>query len=164
MFMKKTISIFLTILFFAWNNSAHAQKKIVILGSSTAAGNGATSTDSSWAGRLQLQYRKNTSDADTSIINLAVGGYVTYRIMPDNFVTPPDRPAVDVNTNVTKALSYNPEIIIINMPSNDITSGYSEQEIMNNFRLLNQLITNQGVRAFITTSQPRNDIDLLHRT
>ncbi len=163
--MKKAISLFL-VLSIALYNYGYAQKKIVILGSSTASGNGATSYDSSWAGRLQTYFRKNTSvsDPDTSIINLAVGGYVTYKIMPDNFIVPPNRPAPDVNANVTKALSYNPDIIIISMPSNDISSGYTENEVMNNFRSLSQLITSKGVRAYITSSQPRNDLDLLHRT
>jgi len=161
--MKKILSFLLFVFCIVLTSQLQAQKKIVVLGSSTAAGGGATSMDSAWVGRLQAQFRKNTSDADTTIINLAVGGYVTYRIMPDNFVTPPNRPAVDVNVNVTKALTYNPDIIIISMPSNDIASGYSENEVMNNFRLLNQVITSQGVRAIFTTTQPRNDIDLLHR-
>src|SRR5687767_836061 len=143
--MLKSIFLFILIsagLCFA----SYAQKKIVILGSSTAAGGGASNFDSSWARRLQAEYRKNINpaDPDTVIINHAVGGYVSYRIMPDNFIPPPNRPLPDINNNVTKALSYNPDIIIISLPSNDIASGYPEVEIMNNFRYLNQVIASRG--------------------
>ena len=54
------------------------------------------------------------------------------------------------------ALSLNPDVIIINLPSNDMAIGMSKAEIMNNFRTLNQIITSAGVNAFITTTQPRD--------
>lgn len=34
--------------------------------------------------------------------------------------------------------------------------GFTKGEIMNNFRSLSQIITNAGINAFITTTQPRN--------
>jgi len=139
--------------------------RIVVLGSSTAAGTGASVYDSSWVGRLQQAFRKNTDpgDADTIVTNLALGGYTTYHIMPDGYVPPPGRPSPDLDRNVTEALSYNPEVIIINMPSNDIASGFNETEFMNNLRFLFQHIQSFGVRAFITTTQPRNDLGDYHR-
>jgi len=45
------------------------------------------------------------------------------------------------------------------MPSNDIASGYSPLEYMNNLRSLFRQIQDAGVKAFITTPQPRNDLD-----
>jgi lysophospholipase L1-like esterase len=158
--MNKNLSLLiLAILSFTF---ANAQKKIVVLGSSTAAGAGA-SQDSAWTARLQAHYRKNTSDGvDTTIENLAVFGFVTYQVMPNNFVTPvvPDRTPwpVNVEKNVTKALSFQPDIIIINLPSNDvfIAPDYNMKETMDNFRALNQQVTAAGVRCYITTTQPRN--------
>ncbi len=136
-----------------------AQKSIVVLGSSTAYGTGATTYDSAWVGRLQLEFRKNTADGvDTTITNLAMGAYVTYQVMPTGFVPPANRPATDEARNVTKALSLSPDIVIINLPSNDIAYGYSKAEVMNNFRTLFQTVTTApgNIKCFITTTQPRN--------
>jgi len=149
------VLLFVTLSFSSF--SSFSQTRIVVLGSSTAAGEGASVTDSSWVGRLQLYYRKNTTagNPDTIVTNLAIGGFNSYRVMPDNYVPPPNRPAPVPSNNVTKALSYNPEVIIINLPSNDISDGFSAQEFMNNLRFLFQHINSAGPRVFITTTQPR---------
>lgn len=159
--MKNTIRGLLFVLFAILSFQTIAQTRIVVLGSSTAEGTGAWPPDSAWVNRLQFYYRKNTSagNPDTIVTNLAKGGYTTYRIMPDGYVPPPDRLAPDTDRNVTEALSYNPDVIIINMPSNDIASGYSDVEFMNNLRFLFGHIQSAGVKAFITTTQPRNDLD-----
>src|SRR6476469_6554639 len=88
-------------------NHTYGQTRLVVLGSSTAAGTGASVPDSAWVNRLQAEYAKNRNDnQDTTIINLAVGGYVTYKVMPNDYVTPAGKPAADTARNVTKALSY----------------------------------------------------------
>src|SRR5262249_41045050 len=56
-----------------------SKKKIGILGSSTSAGSGATTYDSSYAGRL-LTYYKNAGLTD-SVVNLAYSGYNIYQAM-----------------------------------------------------------------------------------
>src|SRR5690349_18464412 len=100
--MKRFYLLLFTVSLFSF--SIHAQKKIVVLGSSTAFGTGASSVDSSWVGRLQKAHRLNTSDnLDTIVTNLAVGGYNTYHIMPTGFVPPANRPAPDPLHNVTQA-------------------------------------------------------------
>lgn len=141
---------------------AHSQAKIVVLGSSTAVGYGALpyvphDNDSGWVNRLRLSFNKNSTDgADTTVVNLALGGYTTYHVMPTSFIPPAGRPNPDPDRNVTKAISLNPDVIIINLPSNDMALGFTKGEIMNNFRSLSQIITNAGINAFITTTQPRN--------
>jgi lysophospholipase L1-like esterase len=163
--MKNTIRGFVFVLFAVLSFQTFAQTRIVVLGSSTAAGSGAWPLDSSWVARLQFHFRQNTSagNPDTVVTNLALGGTTTYHIMQDGFTPPPNRPAPDLNRNVTEALGYNPEVIIINMPSNDIASGYDPVEFMNNLRSLFQQIQSAGVRAFITTTQPRNDLSDVQR-
>ena len=159
--MKNTIRGLLLAIFAVLSFQAVAQTRIVVLGSSTAEGTGAWPIDSSWVARLQSHFSKNTSagNPDTIVTNLAKGGYTTYHIMPDGYVPPPNRPAPDLDRNVTEALSLNPEVIIINMPSNDIVNGYTDVEFMNNLRFLFSHIQSAGVRAFITTTQPRNNLD-----
>jgi lysophospholipase L1-like esterase len=141
---------------------AQSQAKIVVLGSSTAAGFGTTpyfpfDSDSGWVNRLRLSFNKNTMDGvDTTVVNLANGGFTTYHVMPTGFIPPANRPSPDPDRNVTKALSLNPDVVIINLPSNDMAIGCTKAEIMNNFRSLSQIITTAGVNAFITTTQPRD--------
>jgi hypothetical protein len=139
-----------------------AQKTIVVLGSSTAEGFGASPhfpypPDSSWVKMMAAAYNKNPNDGlDTTVINLAKGGYTTYHILPSNTTPPPNRPLPDTDRNITKALSYNPDVIIINMPSNDISTGFQKPEIMANWRQLFTIGMNNGINTFITTTQPRD--------
>jgi lysophospholipase L1-like esterase len=136
-----------------------AQKKIVVMGSSTAAGAGADPYFNSWAGRLADYFKRNTSDGlDTVIYNIALSGYTTYHEMPTGFVPPSGRPLPDANHNVTKALSYIPDVVIINLPSNDMAALFTKQEMMDNLRAINSIIKASGARCFITTTQPRNDL------
>src|SRR5205085_8533711 len=88
-------------------------------------------------------------------------GFVTYQVMPSDYVLPANRTSwpPDTARNVTKALSLSPDIILISLPSNDVNlPDYVLSETMNNFRLLYQKITAKGVKAFISTMQPRNDV------
>lgn len=132
------------------NGCTHQPVTIVVLGSSTAAGAGASTGDSAWVNR----YRHGLQQINPSnqVINLGVGGYTTYRIMPDNFVTPANRPAVDTLHNLTHALSLNPDAIIVNLPSNDRNWPASEQ--LANFDSLYRHSWNNGVPIYICTTQP----------
>src|ERR1700744_3871142 len=91
--------------------------KIVILGSSSAAGEGANPLDSAWAYRLQLTINQNGTKAPFT--NLAYAGYVTYQAMPTGY-TVAGRPAPDTARNITKALSLHPTLVMISFPTNDI--------------------------------------------
>jgi hypothetical protein len=61
------------------------------------------------------------------------------------------------------ALSYTPDIVIINLPSNDIAFGFTKKEMMDNLRLMYTTITATGARCFIGTTSPRNDITAAQR-
>ncbi len=154
---QKCTPFLLFIFFFLSADKAAAQKKLVIMGSSTAAGTGSSSYANSWAGKIQAYFRQNMADGlDTVTTNIAVGGYSTYHEMPTGFIPPAGRPLPDPNANVTRALSFTPDVVVINLPSNDITAGYSKQECMDNLRLMYATITAGGAKCFIATTQPRN--------
>lgn len=141
-----------------------AQKKIVVMGSSTAAGSNASTHANSWVGKMTAHFRQNMSDGmDTVVHNIAEYGYATYHEMPTSFIPPPSRPSPDPVHNVTMALSYSPDIVIINLPSNDIAFGYTKKEMMDNLRLMHITITATGARCFIGTTTPRNDITVAQR-
>ncbi len=88
---------------------------IVVLGSSTAGGGGASPFDSAWVNKFRVYVKsKNTQ---SQVINLGYAGYNTYHVLnPTGYTPPPGRPSPDNERNITKALSFNPDLIIINLP------------------------------------------------
>ncbi|MFC1733411.1 SGNH/GDSL hydrolase family protein, partial [candidate division KSB1 bacterium] len=127
--------------------------KIVILGSSTAVGKGASNPDSSWVGR----YRNHLLLINNfnKVINLAVNGYTTYELMPDGHTPPASRPLPDTAHNISAAISLDPDAIIINLPSNDIAKGYSILEQLINFDTILNYAHRVGVQVWVCTPQPR---------
>ena len=158
---KSHVTLITTLLLF-FNLTSFAQQQsnpclsakavtVVILGSSTAAGTGPTSSDSTWVNRYRAHLQ--SINPNNQVINLAVGGYTTYRVMPDFFVsTISGRPAVNTAHNITKALTYDPDAIIVNLPSNDRQFPMFEQ--LQNFDSLYRHSNTNGVPMWITTTQP----------
>lgn len=127
--------------------------RIVVLGSSTAEGAGASPRDSSWVNRYAASLSGKTQ---FEVINLGRGGYNTYNIIPTGTVSPGIGVAIDVERNITKALSLDPFVIIVNMPSNDAASNYGVVQQMRNFELIAQAAAGAGVELYVCTTQPRN--------
>jgi len=135
-------------------NISSLARVIVVLGSSTAAGTGASTPDSSWVGR----YTKYILGLDNTakVINLAVGGFTTYDVMPTGYVPPAGRPTPKANNNITHALTFKPTAIIINLPSNDATNGYSISEQLANYDTVLARARSPKVPVWVATTQPRN--------
>ena len=76
--------------------------------------------------------------------------------MPTGFIPPPGRPNPSVNNNVTYALTYNPEIILMNYPSNDATNSYPMNEQITNYDTIVGLINQNNILLKMSTTQPRN--------
>ncbi|MFN8588285.1 MAG: SGNH/GDSL hydrolase family protein [Candidatus Eisenbacteria bacterium] len=129
-------------------------KLIVVIGSSTSAGTGASTADSAWVSRYR-RYVKSF-DPKAIVVNLAVGGYTTYHVMPTGYTPPANRPSPMPRNNITFGLTYKPWAIIVNLPSNDVSSGYSIEEQIANYDTLRARAAAAGVPIWITTSQPRN--------
>ena len=129
-------------------------KVVVVLGSSTAAGWGASRYDSCWVSRLQNRFNKDSMRV--KVINLSSPGYVTYHGMPSNYSPPNGRPWFDGGRNISKALTYHPTLIIFNYPTNDISSNYSDNEILGNYDTLVKIMNVENVEYIITGTQPRN--------
>lgn len=126
---------------------------IVVLGSSTAAGSGATRSDSAWVNRYR--HYLQSLNPDNEVINLAQGGYNSYRLMPDDFTPPAGRPSPDPARNISKAISLNPDGIIINLPSNDVAAGYGLEQLVN-FDTMVARAQRADIPIWIATTQPRN--------
>jgi hypothetical protein len=129
--------------------------KIVILGSSTAAGTGPSSPANGWVA-LYTKYLKQ-NDTRFDVTNLALGGYTTYDVLPTGTSIPVGvNETIDVTRNITKAISLNADGIIVNMPSNDSNMGYSVANQMANFNLLNTTAANNNIPISFCTIQPRD--------
>lgn len=128
--------------------------RVIVLGSSTAAGAGASEPDSAWVWRYRT-YLSAINPAWT-VINLAVGGYSSYKLQPSVFVSPAGRPRPDTARNITRALALRPSAIIINLPSNDAASNYSILEQTDNFERIAAEAALAQVPLWISTTQPRN--------
>ena len=118
---------------------AQTRYRIVVLGSSTAYGVGASVPDSSWVGRVKAYY-KSRHLLDT-IINLAVPGSYTdsgIKLLP-------------------KALSYNPDIVLVSFPSNDIVADVSIPVYMSHLRKMYTTVRAAGKKCYVATTQPRDD-------
>lgn len=135
-------------------NTNNQFKFIVVLGSSTAAGTGANPIDSSWVNK----FRKNlvTLDSTYRVINLAVGGYTTYDVMPTGFVPPNGRPLPKQYNNITYGLTFNPVMILVNLPSNDAANYYTLTEQIQNYDTLISIAYRNDIDIYITSPQPRN--------
>jgi|GEM_PF-657506 len=116
---------------------------IVVLGSSTAEGIGPTKKENAWVPRF-IEYLQE-SDTNFKVINLAKGGFTTADLLPGGH---PDK-------NISKALSYNPDAIIINLPSNDAAEGRKAPEQLENYQKIFNSIKND-IPVWVTTPQPRN--------
>lgn len=133
--------------------------RLVVLGSSTAAGEIARPLDSSWVNKYK-QYLA-TVFQQHEVVNLAVGGFTTFNVMPTGYTRPSPYdtdPTLNVVTanNITKALSLNPSLILVNMPTNDSYIGIPVSQQMANFNAIVTAADNAGVPIYISTSQPRN--------
>lgn len=123
--------------------AVHAQQctdkgfRLVIVGTSTAAGwNGPSTIDSSFGRRLKVYLE--AIHPDWHVYNIAVGGITSYSIQPSWYVPPVvagnPRPNPDPTANITRAVNdFNPDAILMNIPSNDAAAGYTLDEQKANF-------------------------------
>ncbi len=128
--------------------------KIVVIGSSTAAGTGASVRDSAWVNRYRTHLQN--INAGNEVVNLAMGGYSTYRLLPSGTTNPMNRPEVDTMRNITAAIAEAPDAIIINLPSNDAASGWAAMEQLDNFQTIYETAQQAHIPIWICTTQPRN--------
>jgi len=127
--------------------------KIVVLGSSTSEGYGA-SPGKNWTSLYQNALKKVNSD--NQIINLAKSGYSTIQLMPDGINVPGfPNGSWDAARNITYALSLSPDAIIINLPANDLLYKVSLEQQQKNLELIVNTSLKNNVPVWVTTVQPR---------
>ncbi|MEZ4983684.1 MAG: SGNH/GDSL hydrolase family protein [Saprospiraceae bacterium] len=63
---------------------------------------------------------------------------------------------IDQERNLTKALSFSPYAVVINMPSNDAANNFTVGDQLRNYRIITEAATAAGVLTWVATPQPRN--------
>ncbi len=150
------------LIFINLNKSFAQNKRAVAIGSSTAAGTGASSIDSCWVSLLNKYYKCQLGIAD-SVYNLGVSGADNYRGMPTGYIPPPTRPLSDPDHNISKASFLLKDIaiatdgvVLVNYPTNRYNT-YSIDEIMSSLQIIYDSAIRRGNRCYISTTQPRTD-------
>ncbi len=131
--------------------------RVVVLGSSTAVGSAAKPLDSSWVSKYDRYL--GWIFPSHEVINLAVGGYTTFNIMPTGFAPPSpwnvSKYLSAPGHNITRALQLQPDLIIVNLPTNDCADFIPVDRQVANYDRVVQEGNAAGVPVWITTSQPR---------
>lgn len=129
------------------------RRTVVVLGSSTAEGMGASRADSGWVGRLAHQARQRCPEV--KLHNLAKGGYTTFHVLSARWPGPGVRPQPDTGRNLDKALSFQPGLVILQINSNDPSNGYPSEETIRNHRRILDSLRASGVEALVVGPFPR---------
>ncbi|MCS6928479.1 MAG: SGNH/GDSL hydrolase family protein [Saprospiraceae bacterium] len=128
--------------------------RIVILGSSTAAGVGARPIDSAWVNRYRAYLKR--LHPGCQVVNLAKSGYQSFHLLPDGFRRGLSYPAPDPEHNISRALALRPDAIIVNLPSNDAAAGYDAATQVRNLEIIAHTAWTADVPLWFISLQPRN--------
>lgn len=135
-------------------------KKIVVIGSSTAAGFGTTgystsgTNDSSFVTRVLKYYQALGMVAVTTGVNLSQSTTDIFDGQPSWYVpTGSQRPPL-AGRNITAALALNPDIVFVSYPTNSY-DFLSVAEVMAGHRRIKATCDSAGVVVFFGTPTPR---------
>ncbi|MDH7514659.1 MAG: SGNH/GDSL hydrolase family protein [Bacteroidota bacterium] len=158
------LSLFLTISVIAQTSTRRTTATndsvvIVVMGSSTAKGGGVSRPDSAWVKRYERALRYWYPAL--RVVTLAQWAYTTYHFLPLADSIPPDRPTPDSALSVDVAVSpaIHADAIIVNLPTNDVASGFDSLEIRRNFERIAERAGE--IPLWVCTPQPRNLPDSL---
>jgi acyl-CoA thioesterase I len=129
-----------------------APSKWVIMGSSTAAGTGASTSAKSWAGLLQAGIAAN----NLLVVNIAKTGATTYEGLATSSPPVAGQPSPDPTVNVTAALAQSPKALLLSYPTNDTALDYSATETVGNLLAIRAAAVAANVRVIVLSTQPRD--------
>jgi lysophospholipase L1-like esterase len=130
--------------------------KLMILGSSTAAGTGASLPAKSWAGQLAV-WLEQYKNAQTR--NLAVSGSLTSAALcADQRTTAAIRDKVGPIKGADLAIASGATHAILSFPSNDTMAGMSAQQTVNNLLEIRRCLTDAGVKVAVLSTLPRSGL------
>lgn len=158
-------------LFFVFFSTAvfSQNRKLAVIGSSTAKGFGLTNPETeSWVNRVRNHYvALGLITSPSHVVNLAQSSTNCVTGMPDGYVSPYTAAGFqgpDPARNITAAtrLIPKPDVIIVSYPTN----GYDWMpfnDIINDLTVIKNTAEAAGIRCYITSTQPRNTFSAAER-
>jgi lysophospholipase L1-like esterase len=120
--------------------------KLTVIGSSTAAGEGASSSAKSWVALLA----RSLDDAVVPTFNssnLAVGGYTTVELLPGS----------KADGSIDDAISGGPNLILVSLAgSNDLSAGTSQSTFLSRLTSMRDTARTAGVPVFFVSTAPKD--------
>jgi len=134
------------VLFFSYSTHtiSYASEKLVVIGSSTAAGIGASSLETSWVGLFKKWAKENR---DWNVENLAAPGALTQEA---TCTTP--------HSVTQKAFELGAKYIILSYPSNDAVAGVTPEQSIEHIRSVIQCAAAKGVKIILLSTLPRSGL------
>jgi lysophospholipase L1-like esterase len=120
--------------------------KLTVIGSSTAAGEGASSSAKSWVALLARSLDDAVVPTFTSS-NLAVGGYTTVELLPGS----------NADGSIDDAISGRPNLILVSLAgSNDLSAGTSQSTFLSRLTSVRDTAQAAGVPVFFVSTAPKD--------
>lgn len=138
------------------DRSAAQQKTLAVLGSSTAAGVGASTPSNSWVAMVSEHFTTNGLLGTTH--NLSLSGSNPYIAMPTGYDPPTGRPDPQEDHNITRAIQLGADIVIVSFVSNNFNTAndsLSDAEVRFTLESICNEAAANGMSCFVTTTQPR---------
>jgi lysophospholipase L1-like esterase len=127
-------------------NAGLTSFKLVVLGSSTAAGEGASSSSNGWVSLLASALSATVS-TDFDADNLAVGGYTTEQLVPDS----------GADGSIDDALEREPNLVIVALAgNNDLSAGISTSTYLSRLEAIRDAAVSAGVPVFFMSTAPKD--------
>jgi lysophospholipase L1-like esterase len=119
--------------------------KLAVIGSSTAAGEGASSASKGWVSLLASSLESSVV-GDFTAVNLAVGGYTTSDLLPDGS-----------DGNVDDAIATDPDLILVSLAgSNDLSAGTSTDTFLARLTSIRDRGIAAHVPVFFVSTAPKD--------
>lgn len=129
---------------------------LAVLGSSTAAGTGASQAGRSWVGLLQAWLAKTKGG---NIINLAAPGVLSTSALCTQQVNSNISELIAPTRNIDRALKLGATHFILAFPSNDTTRGMPAEQTISNFLDMRQCAqSNDKALVAVMSSLPRDGL------
>jgi lysophospholipase L1-like esterase len=119
---------------------------LVVIGSSTSAGEGASSGSRGWVSLLEATLGEQVQGSFT-LRNLSVGGYSSSSLLPNS----------GSNGNIDDALDLDPNLVLVALAgSNDLSGGVSQDTFLSRMYTLQDAATQAGVPIFFVSTAPKD--------
>lgn len=123
---------------------AEVPQKIYVIGSSTAAGTGASRPEYSWVGLLKPWAIKNRS---LMIENRSVPGLLTESVA-----------CASQNSLAKKAIADGANYLVLSFPSNDATAGVDPELTIRQLKSVQQCASLKGIKVAVMSTLPRSGL------